>query len=506
MDRVINSFFEDFVQISGDYKDDVLVILDSDREKSFTYGEIYNYIARAGLFLSNKGLNKGDTLVTILPNSVEAFVVFVTSAAYGINYAPLPCTVTEREFNNWIRLVDPGLVIRKENICEFHSSVSCVEIECDGDFEWLNSESKGMCESDYYAGSKVYLMTSGTTGIPKAMSIDINTLWSSGRAFADYYKLGDSKVRFWNYLPMSYLGGLFNLAMIPIACKGSFVISEPFSGKTILNFWEFVIRHEITAIWFVPTIVQGLLKIMKMVGTKSVDGYIDRLRIAFIGTAPIKISVKREFEEILRMPLFENFALSETTFLTAETKDNIRYREQSSVGRALPYVDIKIKEIEGVDGIGRIWVKTPFIFEGYLDENGKTHIELDSDGYFDTKDLGSFNEDGILVLSGRSRDIIKKGGNFVSLVEIESIVSQLPEVEECAAVPVEHEFYGESYLLFVVPSGDSASEYLSDRIRSWLINNIVPYKMPERILICDSFPRTASGKIEKKVLREKYNG
>lgn len=57
MDRVINSFFEDFVQISGDYKDDVLVILDSDREKSFTYGEIYNYIAWTGLFLSNKGLN-----------------------------------------------------------------------------------------------------------------------------------------------------------------------------------------------------------------------------------------------------------------------------------------------------------------------------------------------------------------------------------------------------------------------------------------------------------------
>lgn len=74
-----------------------------------------------------------------------------------------------------------------------------------------------------------------------------------------FHDLKDAQLRFWNYLPMSYLGGLFNLALIPLSTGGSLVIDETFSGKTFLQFWQTVERFDINAIWFVPTIARGLL-------------------------------------------------------------------------------------------------------------------------------------------------------------------------------------------------------------------------------------------------------
>ncbi|MCR5267589.1 MAG: acyl--CoA ligase [Lachnospiraceae bacterium] len=499
----ISNFSEEFKQLCGDRKDEILAVYSVNGRKTYTYGRTLQLVMAMCAFLKNSGLKQGDTLVTVLPNSIEAFVCFMASVMSGINYAPLPCTASERECNNWIRLVSPKLIINKCDIVDYAFPISNVETPCDGNMDWLQAEDCPLPENPV---SRVYLMTSGTTGTPKAMSINVNVLWSSGKRFVAFYHLNDSAVRFWNYLPMSYLGGLFNLAMIPLACGGSFVIAEPFSGKTILNFWEFVIANEITAIWFVPSIVQGLLKLMKMVGLKKIKEYVPKIKICFLGTAPIKLSTKQEFEEMLGIILYENFALSETTFLTAETKDNIRFREQSSVGEVMPHIDMKIRKIDGIDDVGTICVKTPYLFEGYVDENGKTELELDADGYFDTKDLGYFNEDGLLVLSGRNRDIIKKGGNFVSLVEIEKLVGELPQVEECVAVPIEHDFYGESYILCIIPSDTSKEDNPDEQIRLWLLNNIVPYKMPETIRICREFPRTASGKVQKNRLRQETNG
>ena len=345
-------------------------------------------------------------------------------------------------------------------------------------------------------------MTSGTTGLPKAMSIDSNKLWSSGKAFTQYYGIDNSGYRFWNYLPMSYLGGLFNLALVPLCCKGSFVISEPFSGKTILNYWNFVMRHNISALWLVPSIVQGLLKISRLVKNKYNDEYAKTVKIAFLGTAPIRLEAKEEFEETFGIRLYENFALSESTFLTAEDEDNVRFREAGSVGIELPYASLKFIPIEGVQSISTIWIKSPFMFDGYISTDGTIEIELDADGYFNSKDLGYLNDDGILVLTGRDRDIIKKGGLFVSLAEIENVVKQIPSVEDAVAVPMKHDFYGEVYVLCVIFKQKMVAEEQKRELHLWLLDNFVSYKMPEDICIYDEFPRTSSGKIQKNKLIE----
>ena len=463
----------------------------------YSYARILSYTRRCIHFYRSHGLKKGSTIVSVMPNSVECIVAFFAAIAGGYHFAPLSCQISEREFHNWAGIVHPGIVIKKAGVGEFRTDVEIIECRCDGDLSWLPEEEDAF---DPDGVSKLYLMTSGTTGTPKAMQIDANRLWNSGKAFAGHYGLLDKSVRFWNYLPMSYLGGLYNLALIPLACGGSFVISEPFSGKTILNFWTFVESNGIDALWIVPSIMQGLLKIANLIGKRKSPKRNEKIRIAFLGTAPVQLEQKEQFEETFGIRLFENYALSESTFLTAEDEGNVRYREQGSVGCPLPYAEIKLIPIEGASGVNMIWIKTPYLFDGYLDECGNVDLELDENGFFNTKDLGFYNADHVLVLAGRNRDIIKKGGLFVSLVEIENVVRQYPNCEEAAAVPVHSDFYGESFALCVIFKAGTDETSETEKLHAWLLDNIVNYKMPEKIFVYKDFPKTASGKIQKSIL------
>lgn len=502
MDNCIRCFADDFLELCEENGSKIMMIYAAGIEKkSYSYQEVFHLVMRYIAFFNQKGLTEGDTVVSIMPNSPEAIICFFAAAFRGIHYAPIPCTVSNREFVNWINLVKPKMIIKKEGIVDYEVTIPIYDCKCDGNFSCLPLETHTYGKG---VSPNVYLMTSGTTGVPKAMSININKLWSSGIAFADYYGICDAGYRFWNYLPMSYLGGLYNLALIPLCIKGSFVVSEPFSGKTILNFWNYVNSNEVTALWMIPSIIQGLLKIIKLVGRKNACQCTKNIKIAFLGTAPVQLKMKEEFEEIFGIQLYENFALSETTFLTAERKDNILFREQSSVGRQLPYVFFKLVPIEGSEQISRIWIKSPFLFNGYLTTDGMENLELDEEGFFDTKDLGYLNEDDVLVLSGRSRDIIKKGGLFVSLTEIENAVKQLPFIKDAVAVPIKHDFYGEAYVLCVTLEEERSVEKQKEELHLWMLDNFVTYKMPEMICVYKGeFPKTASGKIQKRKISDR---
>lgn len=494
----IKSFKKDFFKLCRELPDEKMIIYDTGyMAKEYTYYEVGNIVRRYLQLFHEKNMKKGDVIISLLPNSAEAILLFFAAMAGGYIFAPLPCNASEREIERWDTLILPRIIFGKTNKDEdkipANESYSYF-LECDGNFQWLPQEEyNDILDADESA--TLYLFTSGTTGEPKAMKIDGNKLWSSAQAFSEYHNLSSKQLRFWNYLPMSYLGGLYNLALIPLCTCGSFVITEPFSGKSLLSFWDVVKRRKIDALWFVPTIINGLLTISKMTGRHYKEFGKEVLKIAFLGTAPIDKDTKEEFEIEFGVQLFENFALSETTFLTSENKDNIRFRQQGSVGAFLPYVKYKLKPYGEVENIWKVWVKTPYLFEGYMDQEGKLTLELDADGYFDTKDLAILNEDHQLVLKGRERDIIKKGGLFVSLIEVEQVVKQIQGVKEAAAVAIKHKFYGESYSLFLI-----AENLSTEAVRQWLLHNLVSYKLPEEIIILKEFPKTASGKVMKKEL------
>ena len=138
-----------------------------------------------------------------------------------------------------------------------------------------------------------------------------------------------------------------------------------------------------------------------------------------------------------------------------------------------------------------------FLFSGYLQSDGTINLDLDQEGYWPTGDIGRFAEDGhTLLLKGRRRDIIKKGGYMISLNEVECVTRKFEGVEDAAAIAVPHTFYGEDVALFVTLKASSSKPDESD-IRVWLSQNLAKYKWPSTVKIIDTLPKTKSGKVQK---------
>lgn len=498
---MIRSFIKDLEKIILECpKEKALTSLCPDNEvseKNISYSDLSELIKRANRFYKQNNLSNGDDILILLPNSIELAVLYLASVYYGLNFIPLACEVTQSDIERIFKIAKPKLCVISElvylKLGKYIESnnLNTIAIKTDIEFNWL-SDTKLHIEDD--RTSKTYIPTSGTTGEPKIIVINNNALWSSGYEFLKYHNLDNSKLRFWNYLPMSYLGGLFNLLIIPLVSKGSSVITETFSGKTFLSFWQTIERFDINALWFTPSIVKGLSMLGSRISKDMRNKFAENIKASFIGTAPISLSEKQKFEKIFNLTLFENFALSETTFFTSENINSIEKRQENSVGEILPYVDLKFEKIS--DEINEIKVKTPFLFDGYLQENGNLEPNIDDDGYFHTGDLGYLNQNKTLIIQGRSRDIIKKGGYFIQLREIELLAEKNPSVKEACATKIAHDFYGESYNLYVI------TEDAAENINQWIFDNLVKYKWPENIIIKKEFPKTPSGKIKKELLSE----
>jgi acyl-CoA synthetase (AMP-forming)/AMP-acid ligase II len=203
--------------------------------------------------------------------------------------------------------------------------------------------------------------------------------------------------------------------------------------------------------------------------------------------------------------VLENFALSETTFITSETLGSRYHRKEGSVGEVLPYVDVRCVGTtveEDDEGATEILVKTPYLFLGYLQSDDNVKLPETADGYFPTDDLGELNNDGMLFYRGRKRDIIKKGGYMIVLREIEVLAEQHVLVEEAVAVPVPHDFYGEDYVLIVRLGKNPGVDDPLEEIRIWVNANLAQYKWLGKIVQYDDFPRTPSGKVRRRDLAE----
>ena len=119
------------------------------------------------------------------------------------------------------------------------------------------------------------------------MSINCSRLWDSAEYFLSLYTTVNQKSRFWNYLPMSYLGGLFNLAIIPFVAGASFVLSDGFDATASFRFWDVVKKYKVDTIWFVPSIANLLLRLAER--NNDADNQLNGalIKTAFIGTAPV---------------------------------------------------------------------------------------------------------------------------------------------------------------------------------------------------------------------------
>ena len=499
--RSFNRDFDALVSLCGTR---LALVVAGDDEHSLSYSELDTVIDRTLAWLRAQGISQDDVVGVVLPNSIEMLCIFLACIRGGLGFAPLACDTTQNEVFRWAELIKPKLIcfspILNADIATTLKATGLpgAEILSNGKFSHLPAQTEN---EPHYEGGRLYLFSSGTTGDPKAIVLDVDRLWSAGHAFIRLHDIEvDKPFRIWNYLPQSYLGGLFNLALIPFAVGGTVVVDDVFSGKTFLGFWQTIQRYDINALWLVPSIVRGLIMLEER--TKQNESLHDapKIDIAFLGTAPIEAETKRKFERLFGFRLLENFALSETTFLTSEMQSDDDFRCDGSVGRKLPYVEIAFRlAAEENDRFKEILVRSPFLMVGYLNDNGQLTTP-DDNGFFPTGDLGYIDKHGQLVLTGRSKDIVKKGGYFIALREIELLAQMNSQVIEAAAIATPHPFYGESYRLLIRLKSDAPVDAIQNVI-DFVFSSLAKHKWPDSVEAVEEFPRTTSGKIRKFLLK-----
>jgi long-chain acyl-CoA synthetase len=332
--------------------------------------------------------------------------------------------------------------------------------------------------------------TSGTTGRPAGVVHRVRDLVDNGRLFGATVGVRPHH-RFYSVLAMTYLGGYYNLMMLPYVNGASVVLSDAFDARAALDFWSLAVRHGVNALWLVPTIMSILLEMDR--GSVGEELCRSSIELALVGTAPLPPSLRRAFEQRYGVRVLENYGLSETLFLTT----NVTEREtiDGSVGQVLEGVELRLSE-------GELLARTPYLMPGYYDVQRNGPEPQDPAAWFRTGDVGCIDSEGNVFIAGRRKDVIIRGGVNVSPAAAEDVLMGHPSVAECAVVGVPHPMYGEDSVAVVRLLAGADETRTRDALVAACRECLGSTNRPSRIAFLEELPHSSSGKVHKARLRE----
>jgi long-chain acyl-CoA synthetase len=352
------------------------------------------------------------------------------------------------------------------------------------------------------------LYTSGTTGKPKGALLTHANLYASAAAayLATQFDHWEGRYISVSALPMAHIFGVGVMNsgyMMPEHLADSYCAMMTWSNTG--GYMKLIQNHQATVIPVVPTILTVIL------AHPELENYdLTSLQEVVCGAAPLPAEIAREFSERFGCRIREIYGQTEGTGIGSVNYRSDPYRP-GSAGKAYPNHEIRIVDPQGkvlpAGERGEITIQGPAIMKGYLNRPQAT-AETIGDGWLHSGDMGYLDEDGFLFVSDRIKDMIIRGGENIYPAEIEGIIHQFAGVAEAAVIGVPDTIYGEAVVAFVVPMPGKSLEV--EKIIEHVKANTAPFKAPEKVILTDSLPKSAVGKILKRELREiaakKVNG
>lgn len=492
-------------------------LIDSITGDTVTYEKLDSDACAIAAFLISKGLNKGDRVVIVQNNSIALAKIYFGCLYAGIVVVPINPVYSEQQINFIIQnsqakliISSPDLIkkIRYENLTGIEVIIGTGE-ESLGEDEIINRSSyvnfadlkpassdfirfNGVHEND----ELIIVYTSGTTAEPKGVVHRISNVVKNGVLFADTLKLGQNN-RFYNILHMAYLGGYYNLLLIPYVCQGSVVLSSAFDAASILKFWKPIIKYEVNTLWLVPTIISILMELDR--STEGQEYCKAKIETVIAGTAPLPKRLRLDFQNKYNVQILENYGLSETFFITTQMKELSSL--DTGVGSTLKGVTLRIvdrKDNDMPNGMeGEILVSTPHLMKGYYNSISGGPDLIVSDSWFRTGDLGIRDDLGNIQITGRKKDLIIRGGINISPAAIEEILYKHPDILECAVVGIPHRIMGEDVAAVVKLRQGAIFGHVKDELIKLCKENLSVVQQPAMYFELPEVPHSASGKIQK---------
>jgi acyl-CoA synthetase (AMP-forming)/AMP-acid ligase II/kynurenine formamidase len=464
--------------------------------EALSYGQAAGQIAGLKEALAIRGLVPGDRLAIAASNSLQLALLMLAALDAGLVVVPLGSGFGARELRLILDRSRPRVVVvsddRDERIAQLAGEAG---IELLILVESLVGEPVADArpfETFDAARLAAIHFTSGTTGVPRGVGHRAGDFLGNARRFAAANGLSHEN-RFYATLPMTYMAGYYNLLLLPASIGGSVVIGRSFDARSVLSYWQPAIECDANSLWLVPTIAAMLLKVDR--GDEGRSFCRERVRFAAIGTAPLDAELRASFELEYGVALHESYGLSETLLATSSTPTDPT--PSGAVGTPLPGVDVRLDER------GAVLIASPDTMVGYLTGIGSGGPEFDDptrDGWFDTGDLGAWDNRHLRIV-GRVKDIIIRGGVNVSAVEVERVLRSHPDVDEVAVVGIPHELLGEAVAAVVVTRGSDLAS-AEQALRALARAELETAQQPDVYIQIDAFPSTATGKVRKGTLRD----
>lgn len=510
------SAFETINRVNALNKNKVF-ITDSSNGRQYTYAELMAVSCAIAGQLYKAGIRKGDKVVFSLENSMEFVKLYFACLYSGIVSIPLNPVLSPDQKDYVIKHSEARAIIFSElsrpgfneNTISGKATVDLlldqsmsVLTSVDGkikiDLENPGSESIKPFEHCDEEDTLIIVYTSGTTSNPKGVMHSLKSLVNNAVVFGNTLGIGNDNV-FFNNMAMTYLGGYYNLMLLPFSMGASVVLSGVFDAKAIINFWEKIVQYKVNTLWIVPTVISILNEFDR--GKTGSEYCRDHIRLALTGTAPLSEATREKFEKKYGIRLIENYALSETLFLTSDLPESKRVT--GSVGSVIPGIKVTIASAENKSLLageeGEIVVSTPTLMKGYFNVEDPELKNISNPFY--TGDIGRLDENNNLYVTGRKKDLIIRGGLNISPKAIEDVILEVKGVMECAVVGVPDKITGEEIAAVVKLSEEAEFSNVSARINDLCKNKLSAPQLPSFIFELPDFPKTSTNKIQKNKLR-----
>jgi len=474
--------------------------------RSWRYADVDALSARIAHCLSGHGAMPGDRISVQVEKSPEALALYLACLRAGLVFHPLNMAYTPAELGYFLDNAEPAIVIcdpRNESAVQplLQGAGAVPLLTLSGKGEGTLIEQAAGMDGSFATLSRAaddlaaLLYSSGTTGVPKGIMLTHSNLLRNTEALVEAWGF-TGEDRLLHALPIFHVHGLF----VAIGC----VLLSGASMRWLSSYdVDQVIRSlpESTVMMGVPTYYTRLLAQPGFTAEVAAN-----VRVFISGSAPLLEETFVEFEARTGHRILERYGMTETNMNTSNPLDG--ERKPGTVGLPLPGVEVRVVDEEGrllpVGEVGNLQVRGPNVFIGYWKLPDKTAEDFTADGFFNTGDKGSIDEDGYVSIVGRAKDMVITGGLNVYPKEIELLIDDLPGVVESAVIGVPHEDFGEAVVAVVVPrvAGELAEHDVIDACRKDLAN----FKVPKRVVFVDELPRNTMSKVQKNALRETYRG
>ena len=486
-------------------QNDNLIFLTSEKNEKLSYGEFKIFNEKISRQLAATNVKNNDRAAIVLPNGPLMASSFLSISSY-MSAAPLNPSYKQEEFEFYLDDLKPKFLLVEPNskslavIAAKNLNIPVFEMKISdnqplGTFELFDKETDYKNPNDY--DEALVLHTSGTTSRPKIVPLSNLNIFTSAVNISKSLKL-TADDHCLNIMPLFHIHGL--IAVLSASAKvGASVCAS--NGFNALKFLDLAETQNITWYSGVPTMHQAILLRAQKNSDKA-----KKLNLRFIrsSSASLPPAIFEQLNDIFQTPVIEAYGMTEATHQMTSNPLPPAIQKPGLVGMpAGPEICImndKNKKLPQGE-IGEICIKGDNVTNGY-ENNPEANKQSFVNDWFRTGDEGFFDEDGYLKISGRLKEIINKGGEKISPLEVDNILMDFPPIDQALCFGYKDKMLGEDIAVAIkLKENKSCTE---DDIKSYANEKLAKFKTPKKIFIVEDIPKGATGKLQRIGLAKKF--